>query len=311
MPRRRGGLPERGNRGTDAVSAESRTRTLSPSGPPGGWRRRIGNWIESTRIQNAIIAVIALNALTLGLETSEVVMARAGPVLLLLEDVILAIFVAEIGLKLVAFDLRFFRSGWNVFDFVIVAIALVPATGPFAILRALRILRVLRLLAKVPRLRRLIEALLRALPSIGWILFLLGMVFYIFGVMGTQLFGDAFPRFFGTLGRTMYTLFQIMTLESWSMGIARPVLEQFPWAWPYFVLFILITAFTVLNLFIGIIVNTMQEGVHADDVEQRERIEARAHAERAEMLQLMRDLSERVERIERRTGDGGTDSRNR
>jgi len=267
------------------------------------WRQRLGDWIDSPFVQNAIIAVIAFNALTLGLETSSTVMAHAGAPLMFIENAILAIFVAEISLKLIAFDRRFFHSAWNVFDFLIVAIALVPASGPFAILRALRILRVLRLLAKVPRLRQLIEALLRALPSIGWIVFLLGMVFYIFGVMGTQLFGDAFPRLFGTLGRTMYTLFQIMTLESWSMAIARPVMEQFPWAWPYFVLFILITAFTVLNLFIGIIVNTMQEGVHADDVRQRERIEAQAHAERTEMLHLIRDLSARIERMDQRGTD--------
>lgn len=273
----------------------------------GGWRRRLGDWIESGRVQNAIIALIVINAAALGLETSEAVMARAGRPLAVLEQIILAVFVVEIGIKLVAFGPRFFRGAWNVFDFVIVAIALVPASGPFAIMRALRILRVLRLVGKVPRLRHLIEALLRALPSIGWIVFLLLMVFYIFGVMGTQLFGDAFPRFFGSLARTMYTLFQVMTLESWSMAVARPVIEQYPWAWLYFVLFILITAFTVLNLFIGIIVNTMQEGVHADDMQQREQIEARAHAERIEMLRLIRQLDARVERMEGRSGGDGGD----
>jgi len=265
-----------------------------------GPRGRIARWVESRFVQNAIIALIVFNAAMLGLETSAAVMARAGTFLKSAEHVVLAIFVAEIALKIFAADVRFFRSAWNVFDLLIVAIALIPASGPFAILRALRILRVLRLIARVPRLRRLIEALLRAVPSIGWIVFLLMLVFYIFGVMGTQLFGEAFPRFFGTLARTMYTLFQIMTLESWSMGIARPVIEQFPLAWVYFVLFILITAFTVLNLFIGIIVNTMQEGVHADDVKQRERIEARAHAERREMLATIRDIRDRLDRLENR-----------
>jgi voltage-gated sodium channel len=266
------------------------------------WRERLGTWVEAPAVQNTIIALIVINAVALGLETSDTVMAHASTPLRALEHAILAVFVVEIGLKLIAFGLRFFRSPWNVFDFTIVAIALVPASGPFAILRALRILRVLRLIAKVPRLRRLIEALLRALPSIGWIVFLLGLVFYIFGVMGTELFGEAFPQFFGTLGRTMYTLFQIMTLESWSMAVARPVLAEYPFAWVYFVTFILITAFTVLNLFIGIIVNTMQEGVHADDVQQREQIEARAHAERAEMIRMMRDMNARLERMEGRDG---------
>mgnify|MGYP006286393687 CR=1 FL=1 len=282
-------------------------RTVAVPGP--GWRGRLGARVDSPAVQNAIVALILLNAVTLGLETSDAVMARAGEVLRLVEHAILAVFVLEIALKLVAFGIRFFRGPWNVFDFAIVAIALVPASGPFAILRALRILRMLRLLGRVPRLRRLVEALLRALPSIGWIMSLLLMVFYIFGVMGTQLFGDAFPQYFGTLPRTMYTLFQVMTLESWSMGIARPVIEQFPFAWAYFIPFILITAFTVLNLFIGIIVNTMQEGVHADDMQQREQIEARAHAERAEMLELIRGLSARLERIEAGRGTGGDGGR--
>jgi voltage-gated sodium channel len=263
-------------------------------------RERIGQWVESRWVQNAIIALIVFNAIILGLETSDTAMAHVGGLLQLLDRIVLAVFVVEIAVKLYAWDLRFFRSAWNVFDFSIVAIALIPASGPFAILRALRILRVLRLLTRIQRLRHIIETLLRAIPSIGWIAFLLLMVFYIFGVMGTQLFGDAFPKFFGTLGRTMYTLFQVMTLESWSMAVARPVIEQFPFAWIYFVTFILITAFTVLNLFIGIIVNTMQEGYHESEQQSREDIETRARSERQELLNLLRDIDQRLERLESR-----------
>ncbi len=264
-------------------------------------RQRLGAWVENRHVQNGIIALIVLNAITLGLETSDAIMAAQGPAIQAVEQAVLAIFVVEIALKLIAFDLRFFRSAWNVFDFLIVAIALVPASGPFAILRALRILRVLRLIGKVPRLRKLIESLLRALPSIGWVVFLLLMVFYIFAVMGTQLFGEDFPRFFGSLGSSFYTLFQIMTLESWSMSVARPILEQYPFGWIYFIAFILITTLTVLNLFIGIIVTTMQESVHADDMHQRAEIEARAHEERQEMLRLIKQMHERMEALESRT----------
>ena len=264
-------------------------------------RQRLGALVEHRHVQNAIVALIILNAITLGLETSDSIMAAQGPAIKAVEQAVLAIFVVEIALKLIAFDLRFFRSAWNVFDFLIVAIALVPASGPFAILRALRILRVLRLLGKIPRLRNLIESLLRALPSIGWVVFLLLMVFYIFAVMGTQLFGDDFPRFFGSLGRSFYTLFQIMTLESWSMSVARPILEEFPLAWIYFIAFILITTLTVLNLFIGIIVTTMQESVHADDMKQRAEIEARAHDERQEMLRLIQTMHDRMDALESRT----------
>lgn len=270
-------------------------------------RQRAGDWIESQRIQNVIIGLITFNAITLGLETSATVQQHAGGVLDVVERAVLAVFVAEIAVKLYAFDARFFRDGWNVFDFVIVGIALVPASGPFAILRALRILRVLRLVTKIARLRHIVESLLNALPSIGWIAFLLLMVFYIFGVMGTQLFGDDFPNDFGHLGLTLYSLFQVMTLESWSEAIARPVMEAYPYAWVYFVAFILITAFTVLNLFIGIIVSTMQERHQHEEESRRGETEARAHAEREEMLAIMRRLEERVARLERDLARGASE----
>lgn len=262
-------------------------------------RQQAGDFIESRPIQNFIIALILINAITLGLETSELVQRYAGGLLLWIEWIVLAVFVIEISLKLFAFGPRFFKSGWNVFDFIIVGISLAPQTGAFSILRALRILRVLRLLSKVGRLRVIVESLLRAIPSIGWIGGLLVMIFYIFGVMGTQLFGTSFPDWFGNIARTMYTLFQIMTLESWSMGIARPVMELYPYAWLYFVPFILVTSFTVLNLFIGIIVNTMQS-LHWDE-EEAARIEqdARTRAERERMMKLLEELHAKVDRMER------------
>ncbi|WP_111640367.1 ion transporter [Marinimicrobium alkaliphilum] len=272
------------------------TQTL----PTPSLRQRLARWIDSPRVQNAIIAIIVLNAITLGLETSNRIMATAGGLITAIEQVVLAIFVVEILLKLVAFGPRFFRSGWNIFDFAIVGIALMPATGPFAILRALRILRVLRLLTKIDRLRHIIESLLKAIPSIGWIVFLLLMVFYIFGVMGTQLFGESFPEHFGHLGRTLYSLFQIMTLESWSQGIGRPVMAVYPFAWVYFISYILITAFVVLNLFIGIIVSTMQEKHYEEEAQRTAEIEEKAHKEREEMVSLMREMNERLRRLEER-----------
>ena len=263
------------------------------------WRIKAGQWIESTGPRNFIVGLIVFNAILLGLATSEWVMGRFGAVLLGLEAIIIAFFTLEILIKLFAWGPRFFRSGWNWFDFLIVAISLVPATGPFTILRALRILRVLRLLSTVKRLRLLIDALVAAIPSIGWIVFLLGMVFYIYGVMGTQLFGERFPEWFGTLGAAMFTLFQVMTLESWSMGIARPVMEEFSFAWLYFVSFILVTAFTILNLFIGLIVNTMQAAHWEEEDERRSIMEAQAHREREEILNLSRRTDERLTVLEK------------
>ncbi len=265
-------------------------------------RQKVGDWIESERIQALIIAIIAFNALTLGLETSAYVMRHAGGILMWVETVILTVFVIEILLKLFAFRLGFFRSGWNVFDFIIVGIALIPASGPLAILRAFRILRILRLVTKVQRLRHLVESLLKALPSIGWIVVLMLMVFYIFGVMGTKLFGDSHPEYFGTLGATLYSLFQVMTLESWSESISRPVMATYSYAWIYFLSFVLITVFTVLNLFIGIIVNTMQEKHFEEEDLKRQAVEERAHEEREEMVRLLRQLDARMQRLENGSG---------
>lgn len=262
-----------------------------------GFRERLGAWVESAAVRNFIVAVIIINAITLGLETSATVQRHFGEALAFGEQLILGIFVVEIVLKLIAFDRHFFRSGWNLFDFLIVGVSLVPGSGPLAILRSLRILRVLRLLSSIRRLRLIIESLLAAIPSIGWIVFLLLMVFYIFAVMGTHLFGAAFPEWFGTVPASMYTLFQVMTLESWSMGIARPVMEQFPHAYLYFVPFVLISSLTILNVFIGIIVNTMAE-LHAEaENAARAEAEAKAHAEREEMLTLLRQLAAQVDEL--------------
>lgn len=252
-----------------------------------GWRRRLGLWVEGPAVTRFIITLIVINAIILGLETSRSVMSVAGPLLIAANKAILAVFVIEILLKLIAFGPRFFRSGWNLFDFFIVGIALVPAAGPFEILRALRILRVLRLLSQIPKLRAIIEALLRALPGIGWTALLLVLVFYIFAVMGTMLFADEFPEYWGNLGLSLFSLFQIMTLESWSTGVARPMMEVYPLIWVYFVPFILISSFMVLNLFIAIIVTATQSIHHDEEVEQHE-----------SLLQELKKINARLERLE-------------
>jgi voltage-gated sodium channel len=209
-----------------------------------------------------------------------------GPTLVALDKAILAVFVVEIVLRVVAHRGAFFRDPWSVFDMTVVAIALVPASGPFAVLRALRVLRVLRILTIVPSMRRVVGGLLAAIPGLSSIAAVLGLLFYVFGVIATKLFGDSFPEWFGTLGRSLYTLFQIMTLESWSMGIVRPVMEAYPYAWTFFVPFILIATFTMLNLFIGVIVSAMQSFAASEKAETiaavdgaREHIEADLHSE--------------------------------
>ena len=218
-------------------------------------RERIGQWIESPMVQQIIVVLIIVNAITLGLETSQRAMQAAGGLLQLLDRLLLATFVAELLVKLFAFRSAFFRNPWNLFDFTVIAIALIPSGGPLTVLR---VLRVLRLVSMVPRFRFVVESLLRAIPGILSIAGLLLILFYVAAVMATGLFGARFPEWFGSIGESMYTLFQVMTLESWSMGIARPVMDVYPWAWAYFVPFILVATFTMLNLFIAIIVSTMQ-----------------------------------------------------
>jgi len=211
-----------------------------------------------------ILAVILINAIVLGLETSKSVMDGFGPLIVAIDTICLAIFVVEIAAKLIAHGPRFFKSGWNIFDFVIVGIALLPVGGGISVLRALRILRLLRVISVAPALRRVVEGFVNALPGMGSVFLLMGLIFYIGAVMATKLFGGAFPDWFGTIGRSGYSLFQIMTLESWSMGIVRPVMEIYPYAWAFFVPFIMVTTFAVVNLLVGLIVNSMQDA-HAEE----------------------------------------------
>ncbi len=257
-------------------------------------RERVRGWIEQPRIQNAIIVLILINATLLGLETSASAMAAAGRLILALDQAILAVFVVEIVLRLYVHRANFWRDPWSVFDFAVVAIALLPATGPLAVLRALRVLRVLRLLTMVPSMRRVVGALLAAIPGLGSIAMVLIIIYYVFAVIATKLFAAAYPEWFGTIGQSLYTLFQVMTLESWSMGIARPVMESFPYAWAFFIPFILVATFTMLNLFIAIIVNAMQSVSEAEQADARQAVEAaRDHIEadlHTEIRQLREDI---------------------
>jgi voltage-gated sodium channel len=222
------------------------------------WRLRLGALMESQAITRLVTILILVNAVILGMQTSSELMSKWGSLLLLLDQLILGLFILELSLRFVARGIGLLRDPWAVFDCLVVGVALVPSSGPFAVLRALRVLRVLRLISINPDMRRVVQALLSSLPGMGSIAMLLGLVFYVAAVMATQLFGEAFPDWFGSLGASLYTLFQVMTLESWSMGIVRPVMETFPLAWMYFLPFILIATFMMLNLFIAVVVNAMQ-----------------------------------------------------
>ena len=220
--------------------------------------QKLGVIVESDLVQKIIIGLILLNALTLGLETNSLLMKEYGQQISFLDNCILSIFVIEILIKLGYRKLSFFKDGWNIFDFIIIGIALAPTTGSLSVLRTLRIFRAMRLLSVVPSMKKVTQALLSAIPGILSVGSIILLIFYVSAVLATNFFGDDFDTWFGNIGRSMFSLFQIMTLESWSMGIVRPVMELFPWAWTFFVPFILVTSFAVLNLFIGIIVDAMQ-----------------------------------------------------
>jgi len=262
-------------------------------------------------VKNGILGLIILNALTLGLTTSENAMAAAGWLLIPFDRAVLGIFVLELTLKLYAYGRGFFRNAWNIFDLFVVGVGLLPATHGLSALRGLRVIRSLRILSAVPQMRAVVQALLDALPGMGAVIIMLSIVFYVFGVMATILFGAAFDEWFGTVGRSLYSLFQIMTLESWSMGIVRPVMEVYPYAWAFFVPFIVMTAFSVLNLFIGLLVNTMQSAVEAEAEQEFEKLRDLVRTETdqvdAHVMQLqdeIRALRDDLAKLAKKDGGG-------
>ena len=266
--------------------------TPQKTAPETGIQARLKTWVEQDLVRNAILVVIVINAIVLGLETSKTLEASMGGLLSAIDAVCLWIFVAELTVKLVAYGWRFFLKPWNIFDFLVVAVSFAPSGGGLSVLRALRILRVLRVISFAPRLRRVVEGFVSALPGMASVFLLMTIIFYIGAVMATKLFGEAFPEWFGTIGRSAYSLFQIMTLESWSMGIVRPVMEQFTYAWMFFVPFIIVTTFAVVNLLVGLIVNSMQDAHNAESEEA-------TSGYRESVLQRLDEISARLDKLEK------------
>jgi voltage-gated sodium channel len=275
---------------------------MNPAAP---WRVRLARFVEAEPFQRLITFLIVVNAITLGLETSDSVMARWGGALEVIDAVVLAIFVVELAVRILAHGGRFFTNGWNLFDFFVVGIALLPSSGALSVLRALRILRAFRLISVVPAMRSVIEALIKSVPGLSSIMLLLTLVFYVFAVMATKLYGDSNPEQFGTLGASMFSLFQVMTLEGWP-DIVTAVMEHHRWALLFFVPFMMLSTFTVLNLFIALIVDSMQK-LHTVEIEAVDAAEKAAEAadrakigrELDELTAEIRAMREAVERLQR------------
>lgn len=270
---------------------------------PEATKNPVARLLDSAAFRNTITTLILVNAAILGLLTyplPDIVVQ----VLTYADHAIIAAFVVEIVLKIFVHRLNFFKSGWNWFDFLVVAISLVPAAGAFTVLRALRVLRLFRLFSVIPEMRSVVEALGKAIPGMGAIMLVLGVIFYVASVMGAKLFSGTHPQFFGDLGGSAYTLFQVMTLESWSMGIARPVIAEHPFAWIFFVGFVIVTSFAVLNLFIAVIVDSMQSK-HFDAETERQ---AEAHDEREVLIHEVRALRSELADLRELLGkEGGAD----
>jgi len=254
-------------------------------------------FVERDAVRNTILGVIIFNAVTLGMSTSPTITAKIGGLLDIIDRVVLGIFVAELALKFFAYGWNFFKSAWNIFDLLVVSIGLLPDKSGLSALRGLRVIRALRLLSVVPQMRAVVQALLDALPGMGAVIIMLSIVYYVFAVMATLMYGPVFDEWFGTLGRSLYSLFQIMTLESWSMGIVRPVMVVYPKAWVFFVPFIIITSFSVLNLFIGLLVNTMQTAVEEESEEEFEKLRDLVRSENEEVGALIQEMHQEIKAL--------------
>jgi voltage-gated sodium channel len=258
-------------------------------------RERARALVDSATFQRVVVTVILVNAVTLGLETSD---RLAGTWLHVADRLALAVFVVELALRLYAAGWRFFRDPWSVFDALVVGVALVPATGSLSVLRTLRVLRLLRLVSVVPSLRRVVAGLLAAVPGMASVAGLLTLVIFVAGVLATGLFGPIAPGYFGDLGTTLFTLFQVMTGEGWP-DVARTVMAAQPAAWIFFVVYILVSSFAVLNLFVAVVVSGMADQVTDDLVETGQRnADAQASSD-ATILAEVRALREEVASLRR------------
>ncbi len=254
------------------------------------WQIKIEEVINKNSIQAGVVILILLNAMLLGMETSPFIMSKFGEEIHVIDHAILGIFICELVLLIMARGWDFFKDPWCLFDFIVISIALIPASESLSVLRSLRVLRVLRLINKVDSMRRVVRGLLGSLASLGSVVGLMLIVFYVSAVVTTNLFGKEFPDWFGDLGSSFFTLFQVMTLESWSDGIARPVMEKFPYSWIFFVTFIMIATFVVVNLFIAAIVDSFSSHSAADKEEEKRIQEEERHREQEEKRQLLTNI---------------------
>ena len=226
--------------------------------------------VDSPGFQHFILGVIVVGAIVIGVETSATLTARYGAIIVAVEMLIQTIFVVEIAIRVFACWPRpaaFFRNGWNVFDFAVVAASLLPQAGAFAMVaRLARLMRVTRLVSAFPELRLIIGTMVRSIPSMGHVIVLLTLLLYVYAVLGFHFFREADPAHWGSLGAALLTLFQMLTLEGW-VEIQGAVLDAYPLAWIYFSSFVLVAVFVVVNLFIAVVINNLESVKHEQQVD--------------------------------------------
>jgi len=274
--------------------------------------KKFREFVDGRLFNNFILVVIIINAVLLGLQTSKTVMENMGGVLEIVDEIFLGIFILEMILKIIAYGLSYFKDGWNWFDMIIILLSVLSSLAflsafrvfrIFRVFRSLKAMRGMRMMSSLRHLRVIVQAIGRSIPSIAWTALLLVLIYYIFSIIGVSMFGEEFPDWFGNIGKSMYTLFQVMTLESWSMGISRPVMEVFSYAWMYFVPFVLISSFIVMNVVVGIVVNAISEVAEATKIEKKtaeaeqEELPADNNAKIAEEIAEVRKHLEELEKL--------------
>ena len=247
-----------------------------------------------------IIALILATAALVGMETSDALTANLGPVFEWANNLILAVFVFEVVAKIVAVwpqPARYFRDGWNLFDFLIVVFSLLPATGEYAMVaRLMRLLRVMRLISAIPELRLIVTTLIRSIPSMVHVIILMSVIFYIYAIVGYHLFHDHDPVHWRSLGLALLTLFRIVTLEDWT-DVMYTAMDLHPLAWAYFVSFVVVGTFVVINLFIAVVLNNL------DEAKQEQLRALSPPPDRGELMRELRATRESLERLERSLTD--------
>ena len=251
--------------------------------------------VEWPWFERSILSLIVLNGVVLGLETYPFLASNFHLQFVTFNQLVLIVFVVEAVIKIIAVAPRFqlyFLNGWNLFDFTIVVFSLIPQTGEYALIaRMVRLLRIMRLITAVPELRLIVVTLIRSLPGLGHVILLLAVLFYIYAIAGYHLFHEHDPFHWNSLGISLITLFRVLTLEDWT-DVMYTAMELHHLAWVYFVSFVVVAAFVVINMFIAVVLNNLHKTQQESEITQVSNV-------RGQIIYELRESRKTLERVER------------